>query len=489
MSQPGNFMANYRPLGRDQLADLVEDVHIFYKYSAPMQGLLRTAYEKGSEFTVSSAHPRMVDGAPSKNPRYLQVRPDLVRPERKYLAEMGTRLQRKLDAQAPICYPVDAVLAGRRNNPPEPGIRPLAVYNPIHYQELPELFMDFICSLTGKSPSTTGAGSEGALTKGPFNALRPTADLNNALVSMILTGHAGFSSSAGYVGPYVRVDHDISLLIPEIWARLSLEEREPAWLIEKGFLEQLEDFDHGGKQVMASRLGYRITQRFVHGFLGKIFDNPDAVFTDEILKPEIQDFEVYVDGINNIVEAQQRVALQYLEDGSIEDACPPLQALLLVMATGKYAGMDAHHPEFRAMFTRESLLASDWYKERLEIKQQRDIALWQRHTASLQQFLDLEIYADEAERLAIPERLQHARLKLQAVESPDYLQKLVGTLGADPLGPARVMQEQRIVDWGKARLSPNFSSNTSQEPQAAANYRVPSLLERFTSRFKRARAN
>jgi hypothetical protein len=45
--------------------------------------------------------------------------------------------------------------------------------------------MDFICSLTGKSPSTTGAGSEGALTKAPFNALRPTVDLNNALVSYI----------------------------------------------------------------------------------------------------------------------------------------------------------------------------------------------------------------------------------------------------------------------------------------------------------------
>ena len=53
------------------------------------------------------------------------------------------------------------MLIGRRNNPPGPqaGIRPLAVYSPIHYQELPELFMDFICSLTGKSPSTTGAGS------------------------------------------------------------------------------------------------------------------------------------------------------------------------------------------------------------------------------------------------------------------------------------------------------------------------------------------
>ena len=238
------------------------------------------------------------------------MRPDLVRPERKYLAEMSTRLHRKLGLENTICHPVDAVLAGRRNNPPEPGIRSLAVYNPIHYQELPELFMDFVCSLTGKSPSTTGAGTEGALTKGPFNALRTTADLNNALVSFILTGHAGFSSSAGYVGPDVRVDHDISLLIPEIWARLSIEERRPEYLIEHGYLEELSDFTHEGKQVLASRLGYRITQHFVHGFFGKIFDNPGAVFTDEILRPEIQDMEVYVDGINNIVEAQQRVALQ-----------------------------------------------------------------------------------------------------------------------------------------------------------------------------------
>ena len=41
----------------------------------------------------------------------------------------------------------------------EAGIRALAVYNPIHYMEAPELFMEYICSMTGKSPSTTGAGS------------------------------------------------------------------------------------------------------------------------------------------------------------------------------------------------------------------------------------------------------------------------------------------------------------------------------------------
>src|SRR6195952_4903015 len=123
---------------------------------------------------------------------------------------------------------------------PAAGVRALAVYNPIHYQELPELFMDFVCSLTGKSPSTTGAGSEGALTKGPFNALRPIIDLNNALVSYILTGLGGFSTSAGYVGPNFRVDHDISLMVPELWCRLTPEERDPQKMIAAGYLEPLK---------------------------------------------------------------------------------------------------------------------------------------------------------------------------------------------------------------------------------------------------------
>ena len=482
MSRPGNFIANFEPLDHGQLASLVENVHTFYQFSPPMRKLLKKAFVEQSAYVVSSAHPRIVNGAPSKNPRYLQVRPDLVRPERKYLAEVSSRLKRKLGPVAPICHPVDAVLTGRRNNPPEQGIRSLAVYNPIHYQELPELFMDFVCSLTGKSPSTTGAGSEGALTKGPFNALRPTADLNNALVSFILTGYAGFSSSAGYVGPHVRVDHDISLLIPEIWARLSPEERDPAYLIGHGYLERLDDFEYNGKPVLASRLGYRITQHFVHGFMGKIFDKPDAVFTDEILKPEIQDMAAYVDGINNITESHQRVALRYLEDGSIEDACPPLQALLIIMATGKYAGLDVHHPEFRAMFTRENLLAADWYKERLEVKQSRDARLWEKHIASLQSFLDNEQYADEAVRLGIDDRLEMARGRLESVSSPDYLESLVGTLGADPLRPARAMEEHKIVNWGRAKLSPKLTNPEETAHDVIQAYDVPSLLRRFKTR-------
>jgi hypothetical protein len=207
-------------------------------------------------------------------------------PRATYIAEMGIRLHRRVPANQKIVHTVDAVLAGRRNNPPDAkaGIRPIAVYNPIHYQELPELFIDFICSLTGKSPSTTGAGSEGALTKGPFNALNPTADLNNALLSYILTGYNGFTTAAGYVGPKYRVDHDISLLIPEVWCRLNDQERSADFLIQTGCLEPLKDFQYKGTNIPASRLGYRITEKFVRLYFGRMFDSPTALFNEEMLR-------------------------------------------------------------------------------------------------------------------------------------------------------------------------------------------------------------
>lgn len=437
LAQSDNFLANYEPLTGEALAEIAEDAVGFGQYTEPMRELLRQAYEAGEGYVVSSAHPRLIDGKPSRNPRYLQLRPDLADPLGRYVAEIGARFNRRVPLQEPLCEPVNAVLTGRRNNPPEHGIRPLAVYNPLHYQELPELFMDFICSLTGKSPSTTGAGSEGALTKGPFNALRPTADLNNALVSFILTGYAGFSSAAGWIGPRVRVDHDISLLVPEIWSRLSAHERNPTWLIANGYLERVEDFRHEGRLIQASRLGWRITERFVHGFLGKIFDTPMAVFTPEMLRPETQDLAVFVDGVENIVEAQRRVAQRYLDDGSVEDACPPLKALLHIMAEGQYQGMDAHHPAIRALFTREALLDSDWYRERLEVKQARDIALWRRHVAYLEAFRARPSHEDVARRMDIAGRLEQARARLAWVESEAYLASLSGTIGADPLRPAR----------------------------------------------------
>jgi hypothetical protein len=455
---PGNFLSNFEALAPDDVRKLVDDVIGFQSYSAPMQQLLRGAAAEGEGYAVSSAHPRIVDGKPSKNPRYLQLRQDLEDEFKPHVAEMGTRLARRVPLQEPVNWPVTSVLAGRRNNPPDlrGGIRPLCVYSPLHYQELPELFMDFICSLTGKSPSTTGAGSEGALTKGPFNALRPTADLNTALVSFILTGYGGFSTAAGYVGPNMRVDHDISLLTPEIWCRLPDQAREPRYLIEHGYLEPLLDFDYDGQRVLASRLGYRMTSHFVHHYFGRLFDTPSLVLSESVLKPETQDLACFVDGMANIVEAHRQVAQAYLDDGTIDEACPPLYALLHIMAVGHYQGKDVHDPDIRALFTREHLLASDWYHERLTTKQSRDIALWKRHVSYVESVMERETQMADCDQLRMRERLAEARRRLNEVSAPEYLDRLVGTLGADPMGIGRssemasVQAEARPLRFARA---------------------------------------
>ena len=188
-SQPGNFLSNWEPLPASEAQDLIDDAIGFDLFTPPMQNLIKDVAATGKpSYFVSSAHPRIVDGKPTKNPRYLQVRPDLVHPDTPYLAEVGVRLHRRIPQGDPVPLPVNAVLPGRRNNPPDPaaGVRPLSVFNPIHYLPTPELFIEYISSMTGKSPSTTGAGSEGALTKGPFNALLPILDLNNALVAHLV---------------------------------------------------------------------------------------------------------------------------------------------------------------------------------------------------------------------------------------------------------------------------------------------------------------
>jgi hypothetical protein len=399
-----------------------------------MQTFIREVAETGApNYFVCTANPRLVDGKPSKNPRYLQKRPDLVRARETYLAEISARLSRRVPPGKPLYTPVTAVLPGRRNNPPEAGVRALACYNPVHYFELPELFMEVICSMTGKSPSTTGAGSEGALTKGPFNALPPIIDLNNALVSFILTGYNAFITAAGYVGPRLRVDHDISLIVPEVWSRMSPAERDPKYLIEHRFLEKCQDFELHGKKVLASRLGWRINARFVNAFFGRVFNHPHAVFTEAMLKPELQDKDIFADGMDNIVATQKRVSQMYFNDGSIAQACPPLQALLNIMLHDEWEGKGLEHPDVRKLFTRENLLASDWYAARLKAKQKVDCALWQRHTEYLEQFLRRPNYADVAADLGIAGRLAAAQKKLEAVKSADYPKQLTGTLGAEPI--------------------------------------------------------
>ena len=102
------------------------------------------------------------------------------------------------------------------------------------------------------------------------------------------------------------------------------------------------------------------------------------------------------------------------------------------MAIGSYQGKDAHHPEIREMFTRKHLLASDWYRKRLEAKQRVDAALWTRHVAYLDAFLLRATHRGEAERLQLADRRTLAAAELDRVSAPAYLKNLVGTLGTDP---------------------------------------------------------
>ncbi|MDR2907749.1 MAG: hypothetical protein LBU91_07165 [Bacteroidales bacterium] len=431
LASPNTFISNFEPLPRAQAEDMIEDTTNFERFTEPMQNLLLSVVaDKDCNYFVSSANPRLVDGKPSKNVRYLQTASNLTHPQDVYLAEIGMRIARKLPFSEPLYTPVTTVLPGRRNNPAEKDVRPLAVYNPIHYQELPELFMDFLSSLTGKSPSTTGAGSEGALTKGPFNAVLPIVDLNSTLISWILTGYPGYTTPAGYIGPNFRIDHDLSLLIPEVWARLNSEETNPKNMISKDHLEKLEDFNYKGKTVKASVLGYRITNRFINAYFGRVFENPDVVFSDNMLKPELQNLDEFVDGINNIVENQKVAAEQYFKDGSYEMAIPPLKALLSIMVDGTYEGKDLNHPDIREMFTYNYLVKSDFYADRMKQKQQSDIQLYESHIKNLEQ-----VIADNAQDLKLTEEFQRrlaiVKQDLDAVSSTGFMKRSIGTLGKE----------------------------------------------------------
>ena len=222
------------------------------------------------------------------------------------------------------------------------------------------------------------------------------------------------------------------MLVPEIWCRMRVHERDPNFLIENGLLERVEDFELAGRTVLASRLGYRITALFVDRFLGRIFETPDAVFTEEILRPEKQSLELFAAGVDAIVEAQRSVALNYFEDGSVAAACPPLKALLHIMAHGEYEGMSLSNPGVSRAVRRETRAR----KRLVRGATAREAAA--RHRT-------VEPSRRRPGTISPPGRIgrprtnsmwksasQSARTELARVSSPAYLAELRGTIGADP---------------------------------------------------------
>merc|ERR1712137_717832 len=149
-----------------------------------------------------------------------------------------------------------------------------------------------------------------------------------------------------------------------------------------------EDLFFNGERVLASRLGYRITEAFAHDFLGRIFNCPTEVFNRGMLQPETQDLSIFVDGVKNICEAQAKAARAYISDGTIEDMCPPLKAVLYIMADGQTPeGHSIESQEVRSLFSRQNLLESSWYRERLQAKQLAEQARLSKGVRALEDYL------------------------------------------------------------------------------------------------------
>jgi hypothetical protein len=98
------------------------------------------------------------------------------------------------------------------------------------------------------------------------------------------------------------------------------------------------------------------------------------------------------------------------------------------MAHGAWEGKGLADPAVRALFTRESLIESDWYRERLETRQKRDVALWTRHVRALEAFRPKARLSPD---LDVEGRLQFAQARLEEVRGESYRKALEGTIGTD----------------------------------------------------------
>ena len=139
---------------------------------------------------------------------------------------------------------------------------------------------------------------------------------------------------------------------------------------------------------------------------------------------------IFAESMDAIVRTHQRVAEAYFRDGGVDLAIPPLRGLLEIMAYGKTsAGWTLSSPDFRALFTRELVLASDWYAARLDAKQRYDVAHLRAGLAHLRVFADAAGNDEVCTRLRLDERTRNTESELARICGADYRAQLVGTIG------------------------------------------------------------
>ena len=85
------------------------------------------------------------------------------------------------------------------------------------------------------------------------------------------------------------------------------------------------------------------------------------------------------------------------------------------------------------MFTRESVLASDWYAQRLDAKQAAAAPGPSAGLAAIEKFVSTPGNEEPAARLGMPGRVEAARAEAARLAGPEFREQLVGTTGGTPL--------------------------------------------------------
>ena len=156
----------------------------------------------------------------------------------------------------------------------------------------------------------------------------------------------------------------------------------PAGYDRKGYLEKVPSFAFDGNDLPTEFFGYRITRRFTHEFLGRIFTDPVSVFPEDMLNPNYRIPSIRR-RLNNLVEAGKLVA-QSISTMAQLKACPPLRALLEVMFHGNWEGKGLL--DRRSVFRSAKILASDWYEERLKTRLSVTKKYWSERVDYLDNF-------------------------------------------------------------------------------------------------------
>ncbi|CAJ0592218.1 unnamed protein product [Cylicocyclus nassatus] len=132
-----------------------------------------------------------------------------------------------------------------------------------------------------------------------------------------------------------------------------------------------------------------------------------------MLRPELQDADIFADSVRTISTTHARVAKAYFDDGTVSLAVPPIRALLEIMVNGVCS----------------EVLASDWYAERIDAKQAEAVRRAERGIAHLEQFMADPRNASPARKLTSRPRLDQVRKFHDRAVTAEYRQQLVGTLG------------------------------------------------------------